>query len=463
MTLSLNDFSIVTSNVTHTKASVITQKFKKCREQVLKDGYITYEDAYHFANKYITEKVSIANSLIKIFSLRFKYVFSDEMQDSNLDQMSILDKLFISQADIVFQGIGDVNQTIFNNIPAWIPRLDNLPISNSRRFHDAISKVATNTTESKSEIKGNGTIPEHSPVILVFEKKNIINVIPEFAKKIADLGIEITNDKPAKAIGAVSSFWEVGKLVISNYTKFNKNNRIKQTIYAPSLKEYLVHNPNNQSARFYRNNIIGAILKALRFSNIDIKNEHAFIKTFKESVPNEFKVFQLKLTEWCRVLHTGGDVYDEVKSFIESDLKSVYPEFTISSECKVKFIDKATVVDILAPNAETHTVAGYTFEVKADTIHNVKGETHAATLYLETVNYQTKDSDIKGLLGYFKGKHSVPNNKHKLALRLAHVAVTRPKYLLCIAIQKSSFSDFNAEKTELEANGWKIEEVPAVV
>lgn len=72
-----------------------------------------------------------------------------------------------------------------------------------------------------------------------------------------------------------------------------------------------------------------------------------------------------------------------------------------------------------------------------DTIHNVKGETHDATLYLETDRQGA--SDLNRILPYFGVGHCGSSNLYDFSRKLAYVGMSRPKKLLCVAMQAATY------------------------
>ena len=75
--------------------------------------------------------------------------------------------------------------------------------------------------------------------------------------------------------------------------------------------------------------------------------------------------------------------------------------------------------------------------LEVGTVHSVKGETHFATLYLET-NYQ-KDCDASRLIDFLKGNRPKAQMKkayHQQNLKIAHVAFSRPTHLLAFACHR---------------------------
>lgn len=88
--------------------------------------------------------------------------------------------------------------------------------------------------------------------------------------------------------------------------------------------------------------------------------------------------------------------------------------------------------------------------IEFDTIHGVKGETHDATLYLETDRQNA--SDLKRILPYFGIGKLGKSNLFDYTRKLAYVGMSRPKKLLCVAMQAKTY-----EKTKgVFDNDWEI-------
>lgn len=82
-----------------------------------------------------------------------------------------------------------------------------------------------------------------------------------------------------------------------------------------------------------------------------------------------------------------------------------------------------------------------------DTVHGVKGETHDATLYLETEKNGV--SDIKSVLPFFdQGK---PTKSSDYNIKCVYVGMSRPRKLLCLAIHKKTF-----ENSGKVFESWKV-------
>lgn len=84
-------------------------------------------------------------------------------------------------------------------------------------------------------------------------------------------------------------------------------------------------------------------------------------------------------------------------------------------------------------------------DVEVATVHAVKGETHASTLYLETSYYGCHESER--LSEQFKGIAYTGEDERTLrSLRVVYVGMSRPRYMLCVAIQKNRFDKMDCSE-----------------
>ena len=141
----------------------------------------------------------------EVFQKRFKYVFVDEVQDTDDKQFEILDTLF-SNSDVVIQRIGDKNQEIFaamgSKARGWQVTHDRLEIKNTKRLSSKISEKVTHFAISPQELNGIEAI-EIQPVILLFDRSTMSEtVFLEFSRLIEEYGLNNGN-KLFRAVGAV--------------------------------------------------------------------------------------------------------------------------------------------------------------------------------------------------------------------------------------------------------------------
>jgi hypothetical protein len=98
-------------------------------------------------------------------------------------------------------------------------------------------------------------------------------------------------------------------------------------------------------------------------------------------------------------------------------------------------------------------------------IHMAKGQTHLATLILETFK---QSHFLHSLMPWLLGKHqnSAKCTSDKAAQRLLqiYVAMTRPTHLLCLALRQSSLGvgeTYTSNQRKLIARGWRIQHLSA--
>ena len=93
-------------------------------------------------------------------------------------------------------------------------------------------------------------------------------------------------------------------------------------------------------------------------------------------------------------------------------------------------------------NNEMNTYIKDNVKLEINTIHGVKGETHLATLYLDTFWYKYDVSDylfkLLSLELTDKQKKEIQNTQRN---RNIFVGASRSQYLLCFACKKTNISD----------------------
>lgn len=416
---------------------------------LVQNGYLKYEHCYELALKYLNDFLDMK----EVFQKRFKYVFIDEVQDTDDIQFEILDKLF-SNSDVVVQRIGDKNQEIFSNTKSsasgWIITDDYLEIKNTKRLSTKISEKITHFAINPQELKGNSEI-EFQPVILLFDKNNMQEtVLLEFGKLIEEYELYNVENKIFKAVGAVKSHNEHYG-ISSYYIDFTQTDNIfleKDTL----LEKFELYDTQNILPRDYRKVILAIVIEYLKVEKIFNHDKYftitTLLKFLKEKHNQIYNDFKLKLLESVQKLNNQECSYNIQKEKIEKILnifgKSVDEEKLkeVIKNHKFEFTQK------INKNKFNYSNGEITFDIDISTIHKVKGETHTATLVLETFK---NDYDLRVLLNLLKGKKRRSYDDKK---KLLYVAMSRPTHLLCLAMNKGHVSD--EDKKELKSCGYII-------
>ncbi|WP_180233583.1 UvrD-helicase domain-containing protein [Bacillus cereus] len=432
---------------------------KTLKEQMLEDGILCYDDAYFLAYKYLRENPNLK----RLFSNRFLYVFIDEMQDTMKHQKELLELLF--DDSVVIQRIGDLNQSIYDQsgaIGSWeVDSESSLEISDSKRFSKAIADIVKNICVTPQNLNGNTNIEDIKPCLLVYNSTNIQNVLKEFARIVVERDLHNLDRKVFKAIGWVSEHErEIG---IKNYWEEFKTSRRKRSDFN-SLIMYLLKESSEDLERFganlYNDKVLKGILKALRIMNEKNEEKHytkqTFLNYLKEFHNEIYEDLMLKLSRWCLMIQNRQEVVSEVEEFITEKLKRIFNWNDISQ--LTSFFSNTEEESTEAYSVQTNVMKfleeGNEVDIEVASIHSVKGETHTATLYLETFYFEY---DIKRIIAYLKGNHENTNRSRIVQnLKMAYVGMTRPTHLLCVAVREESI---NGHEVELNVAGWDIKYV----
>ena len=170
--------------------------------------------------------------------------------------------------------------------------------------------------------------------------------------------------------------------------------------------------------------------------------------------------FRELLVKWCKTLVAASEldwkrISEETEILLLPLLDAPAFPREVDEFMSVPDADlKVSVGKLPSPNVYIHKVNGTEIQIELDTIHGVKGQTHTATLLLETY---FRTHDLPALLPYLKGKppRKTPNKTTLSRLPLAYVAMTRPTHLLCLAMHADHVSENDLE--ELREIGWNIE------
>jgi hypothetical protein len=437
---------------------------------------LSFNDAYSLAFRYCNEN---KDNLKNAFSSRFKYVFIDEMQDTDKHQLDIIEAIFDLNKTII-QCFGDHHQAIFNKVKSeelWQP-INALEINGSKRFGENIAKVLRSVClEQNDVLDANPTIGSLSPTIIAFD--NPANVLPKFCELIQTREVDSQTiwDKSKeqknkiKAIGWVGnsddSTRSVDNLTIKSYfPTFNRNIKKKESMDYDSLKSFL-RKQDCLNVKDYSNKIIEALLHVLSMVNKKYsagKTERYYTKTslieyYANKSLEEYHLFNKNLAKWAKNIHNSDGfsdtTIDEIRLFITSKFCKTF-EVDSTNQYINQFLTnlpKNTPSDeeIRKNNIFSHNG----IEIEVATIHSVKGETHTATLYLET-SYQG-EHESQRIMEQLKGEYYIPPRKRdvykKETLKMTHVGMSRPKYLLCVAIHRDRFDN----SLDMDSGGmWEI-------
>lgn len=423
------------------------KQYKELMVELLKDeGIIRYQDAYVYASVAIDE---LPAEYTDLFSSRFQYVFIDEYQDCNNLQRQAIDAIFDPQKCAVFK-IGDSDQAIYNSAedttPDWIPQPDFLPIMTSCRFNQEIANVLCKLKKGEKNIATLAGATGAKPVLLIFSPEKIDRVIGGFISALEKHEL-YDNNGVYKAIGAVKRENLSGLKIGSYWTEFdgsaNKKSEYSYWVLVDEIAQYLLEGKLYKAEQSVRR------LLCRVFHYIPIKHpvsgKDYTMVTMKKLLDDKYResycqwIYEMSRMQKIERCSVDQMVRQRINELLRINDPSRPDIFTALPESFLEEATGANFVDISEKNVLIDPIRGR--RIVFDTIHGVKGETHDATLYLET-NRQGA-SDLNRILPYFGVGRCGSSNLHDSSRKLAYVGMSRPKKLLCVAMQAATYEKNN--------------------
>ena len=431
----------------------------KTKYDLYKKGFLSYEDAFLLAQEYIEKYPEIINSI----RLRFKYVFVDEMQDMNRSQLELLEKLF-NHSTVVYQRIGDINQSIFNQVQSnkiWEFRDTPLILHKTLRLPSQIAAIVERfslyTDIDHSIVSTHASnIP---PYLFTYNDSTIRKVLVQFVQKIKYHNLQ--NEKAIfKGIAWVAQKKDKNLSLLNYFPGFSKPSITKHNHFRSLTEAIQIIFQEANSTKNFKSifKIITQIcMELLRLENINNPQTDtpysyfSFWEKLKERGQND--CFRQHIYSLCQKIFTTSSI--TISDF--HDLLSVLAEIFKFKYSKLSLNFRTNSTYPPLTELEKHPKNIFSLDnitIELGTIHSIKGETHTATLVMETQYYTTESQKILNIL---KGKEiKKPKTREAEAMKMLYVAMSRPTDLLCFACNEKNIQ---GHEKEIEKAGWKIEKV----
>lgn len=456
---------------------------------LLKTGILSFCDCYALAKKYLSNYPIIQ----KIINKRFQYVFIDEMQDMDTHQYELIEKIFTENNDTntIIQRIGDKNQSIYNSIKAesiWQDRDNVLHLSNSQRLSRPIANIVKNFAlypEHCTDIQGMSEC-QLKPHILLFSDSSIQNVISHFSELVQQYinsgELNTHQDKPSQIkVISWNTDWKDDEASRANPTKlrledyhqvFKKNEQNPKEDYK-CLKSYLhFYDKKHTSLSMIRKNIFHALLKILRIENISTNENRLYtisnlINHLKVKSELNYADLNLKVYQFClKVIRNEKNqaLYD-LQTYIPVFISYFKENHRLSSQCSDFINNDTTGIDQTSQNhiSASNIIEENDLKIEITSVHSVKGQTHDATLYLESYYYvdgkgsNAKSYESQRLANQFLGNpFNLTTERAKQSTKMAYVGFSRATQLLCIAIHKDRFSQY---LNTIDRDIWEVKNI----
>jgi hypothetical protein len=470
------------------------------KSAAITQGFYYHSDMFAVAERLLKTQPDI----IDLAFWRFPVVFIDEMQDTSEYQGRLLAKIFPFSKCTLRQRFGDSNQAIFEHGQARATT-DSFPgpeargIVNSQRFGQSIASKAQALApdQPQSHLIGEGppktcfpgvSDQESMPhTVFLFKTESLQHVLPAFAQLLlAVFPAEARRSDRflARAIGFVGRSKEetgeqeekIPRSLRDYWPKYEP--RVARAEPRPEKLADFVHLAQRQ--RTTSIDCSASIATAVRgivqlvelvvptFDSGSVRGLKGLRELLMTDQP-ALRALESLLWHWCveavplnevdwppqlRELRKaltpvlGNRKTEEARAFCE--WSTVFGEDTVSGTSGQRGV----------PNRYRFSQQAASVEVDVGTIHSAKGQTHTATLVLETFSYK---HDIGDLLDWLAGdKRGVGKNipvQRLDRLRLIYTAMTRPTHLLCLAMREQALEtkrDRGATIEALQSRGWQI-------
>lgn len=457
-------------------------EYMKIKEEMFREGILSFQDAYDLAFRYIREKEL---DFSRFSDKRFKYLFIDEVQDCDGLQVDLIQKIF-DENKVVIQRFGDYCQAIYERDECSGPENDKLKDKQVLHMHDSIrfgEKIAKPLRSlcmvPNDKLVGNDEIPSVTPIIITY--KDPLSVLPKYVellnttlipemnnRSISDIANQEKREDPLHRINVKACGW-VGKkgasaqkrYIESYFPQFEKKNAGPK-VEGVSFNEFILKNLHG-TIKEHATSIIQGILKYLDLCEIRNGNRRytktSFLEFLTATNIEQKENFLKEVMNWALLIAKSNS--DDDINKIRSTIHQYITETILPLYGKEETPDALSFFNAINENLPKgqatehrnvyHGDSG-TIDIEVSTVHAVKGETHAATLYLETFYNRHHESDR--LAEQFKGFAYTGTDADTLKnLRVAYVGMSRPRYMLCVAIQQDRFDKIDCDELR---KIWKV-------
>lgn len=458
------------------------KEVEKAKIRLFEQGILMYDDAYMLALKYIREVPN--NPYKQILSNRFAYVFIDEQQDVNPLQQELVNMVLGGESQVL-QTFGDTDQAIYqerSGVQDRITEISPNSIDDSCRFGEPIAQVLRSVcVKEYQNLRGASNVECHKPIMLVYSDTQ--RVLPKFAEILhgCNIGsawlIDIAQRKHAKDeahryfVKAVGYRVEHGNtrrsasaLDIKSYYPQYERTTVMTKRDSAHISDYL-RTKGNEGVKEYRTNLTNAIVIALDACGIkDDKgkkfNATSLMRYLRETAPGKDVELKSKIAHWIMLLKNNEKqtVAEEMHQYLANSLTTYLPQ-SFETDVRLPMFFAATeeesgnVEQAVRSNIYHDEQTGVDIEVAS--VHAVKGETHLATLYLETADHGSTESQL--MKRALEGEQYAKSGSKELRIsRIMYVGMSRPKHLLCYAIHRDNYATLDAEKVKLN---WEVREI----
>ena len=454
---------------------------EELKAELVNDGYFRFYDLTALAIQAIEKCPILVDRLRK----RFPLVLLDEAQDTNGEQLALLNRLFGN--GVAFQRLGDQNQTLYEDQDLapdeyWRASADVIALNESRRFGSEIASFASRlTVRAHQQITGLPDAPNRRTLIL-FCPNTISAVLPTYVGEVrSHWGDASTGGLDVRAVASrhnptTDNSGERPKTLVEYYPGY-RSGRGRQsrpdTLCAPLRHAALLHQANatpSEIVESFTTGIVG-LLRRQGWRNTlgqtaDGRNLWRVLAAHKDGLaPKVRRLLRDRIAvgnaPWSA--DTWNSFRDELIAVL-----GINDAMTGAATTYLEFIaDGAADVGGLAPRPSKTSFEYDGVAVRLGSIHSVKGKSVDALLVVETEVWRgqaraDRAMDLATVLPHAFGLENRDFSANIAQLAAAtniFVAATRPRQLLTCAVRKAAVSDELLDAAR--AQGWHVRDLTA--
>lgn len=408
-------------------------QYKKAKEELLlSHGILTYKDAYQYGMLALFQRKDLPSLLCK----RFSYVFIDEFQDCSQMQREVLSCIFDKRKCCIFK-IGDPDQAIYvgdkDNPVDWKPSENALHIASSNRYSQEIANVLSPLKSGKHDICSLRGEIGVTPTLIIYDDNTRNYVIDAFVFLLNKYGLTDPNGI-YKAIGWIKKESSKGIKIGDYWKDYNATDKLQsENSYwgmIESICEVL------QQGKLYKSESIIRKLMCIIVNYLGCKDSdgHSFTySSIKKILDGKYhNIYHEKILAMACLAEY---VLEEVNRIIREMVNDIFGRDDIFERLPKYFMGES----VKNKSKISNNICIFNGrKIQFSTVHKVKGETHDATLYLET---ETKgSSDLRRVLPYLKGTKPGTSQIYNYSRKCVYVGFSRPKKLLCVAMHENTYN-----------------------
>jgi DNA helicase-2/ATP-dependent DNA helicase PcrA len=473
---------------------------KRAVEATAQAGFFCHDEMLVWGRALLEDFPSAASWLRR----RFPVILVDEMQDTSRTQGALLHAVFPRKClDIAVQRIGDANQAIFDwddtepNTSDPFPDSDrHLEIHDSYRFGPEIASLASPFAAKPvgpAGLHGIGPrpiagAPSAGPhAIFVFPDDSTAGVLDAYSRHVlAVFDDSALTGEVVTAVGAVHKKAECVSpgekkypLSVAHYWdgyipevtgKRQRPDSLAQCVRVARAIAW-VNRDISLGIDFF---VVDLVRLALQIGDIgELKRKHRTHRVILEllrKTPMAFEAYRRLLrvvfSERVPLTKPTWDAMREDALTVACALCDGKARQWDASNFLRRPDDTPLVLGASdwSPQARSNTyrvaVGDRDVDIRLGSIHSVKGQTHLATMVLDTFWYERfSEAMLPWLLGE-RYNRSGPRKQDTKRRLQAYVAMTRPSHLVCLAVRRSTFGEnLGVHRATLEARGWLVVEI----